>query len=661
MKNIKISIIINIDDSIYLTECLDSLISQRFKNIELFFVNSQQYDLKPIIAKYENEFSNIFIVNEKNFNIAYTTVIKQISGKYLLFLDSNDFLLSDSLKTLYEKAELKQSDILLFKSIDFLNSYDTYQSNEYDPILNEYVNKTFNVDDINKQLLFNLDTNIKIFYLTSFLKKNISLFSNNTIQIDYMLNFKSLFFANKISYTDYAFYAKRIFNKNDKYHKIDLNDFCVMLSNYISFFIIYKKFYSFKRYILNKYVSIVKNYFYSLSEEDKYNYFKSIKQILIKYDFITYNDYYENINPENTIFISLMQKSMSYQDYKINIDIEKNKNQQLLSVIMPIYNGKKDIIKKAFESIYYQTIGFKNIELIMVDDASSDDEGKNYIRKLSDLYPNVISIFLDRNKGSGNARNQGIKIASTNYIMFLDHDDTYTENACKVLFDNIINEDVDVVSGNYVNNTPGAHRIIHWEKRNIPDLYTKIHNLHENPNLLKIYPSIWCKIFKKSFLLDNGIKFKNFRAGQDLIFYQEVLCKVNSMKFIKDIIVNYSFRKGNSINNGSISLNRSKNILKEYIRVYYKSYSLIHNEIPEYSYIPLNNINGWVNNKLFETNFNFKDFKEICEYSKDLFELFNNNEKNKPVKKYEKIYEYISENQIELAYEFYQKHQKINN
>jgi len=125
------------------------------------------------------------------------------------------------------------------------------------------------------------------------------------------------------------------------------------------------------------------------------------------------------------------------------------------------------------------------------------------------------------------------------------------------------------------------------------------------------------------------------------------------------LIVNYSFRKGNSINKGSISLNRSKEILKTYINVYYTSYNLINNELPEYSYLALNNLNSWLNNKFFDTNFDYDNFKEICDFSQELFELFNNNDKTKPIKQYEQIYEDIANNNIPEAYIFYKKNNNV--
>jgi glycosyltransferase involved in cell wall biosynthesis len=89
----------------------------------------------------------------------------------------------------------------------------------------------------------------------------------------------------------------------------------------------------------------------------------------------------------------------------------------LISVIMPLYN-KRHFIKRAIESIQKQT--FANWELIIVDDGSTDGS--------SEMIPKDdprIKLFIQENKGPGAARNNGVKIASGDFITFLDADDYY--------------------------------------------------------------------------------------------------------------------------------------------------------------------------------------------------------------------------------------------
>lgn len=119
-----------------------------------------------------------------------------------------------------------------------------------------------------------------------------------------------------------------------------------------------------------------------------------------------------------------------------------------ISIIVPVFNVE-DTLQDALDSIKNQSIGFENLEVIFVDDKSTDDSS-NIIRDFSKRYDNVKSICLSENSGfAGKPRNVGIENATAPYLMFLDPDDIFLEDACEVLYDNITENDLELVSGNY--------------------------------------------------------------------------------------------------------------------------------------------------------------------------------------------------------------------
>lgn len=117
-----------------------------------------------------------------------------------------------------------------------------------------------------------------------------------------------------------------------------------------------------------------------------------------------------------------------------------------LSVIVPIYNSEKHL-RCALDSIINQTMDLKDIEVIMVNDGSCD--GSNQImEEYNERYDNFISIHFNENTGSpSKPRNIGIETASSDYIMFLDSDDLLDKDACESLYNIMISEDADFVSG----------------------------------------------------------------------------------------------------------------------------------------------------------------------------------------------------------------------
>lgn len=92
-----------------------------------------------------------------------------------------------------------------------------------------------------------------------------------------------------------------------------------------------------------------------------------------------------------------------------------------VSIIIPNYNNEK-YLEECIESIERQT--YNNIEIVIVDDFSTDNSRK-IINNLQKKYNNIKVILLQQNKGVSNARNEGLKAASGEYVTFIDSDDYY--------------------------------------------------------------------------------------------------------------------------------------------------------------------------------------------------------------------------------------------
>lgn len=191
----------------------------------------------------------------------------------------------------------------------------------------------------------------------------------------------------------------------------------------------------------------------------------------------------------------------------------------LISVIMPIYNAEK-YLEGTIQSIINQTFGFENIELILVDDNSSDSSG-DIIREFSNKYINVKSFFSDKNHGfPGYGRNVGLKKATADYIMFIDNDDQYEPDFCEKVYNTIEKEKCDVVSANF--------HIIEDKVIIKEDVFSRINSdvvLKEGMKFVDLskYRNvtdsvIWTKIFKKSIIAENNITFVEDRLSEDRLF-----------------------------------------------------------------------------------------------------------------------------------------------
>ena len=95
--------------------------------------------------------------------------------------------------------------------------------------------------------------------------------------------------------------------------------------------------------------------------------------------------------------------------------------EKMISIIIPLYN-KATCIRKTVEAILGQP--YKNIELIVVDDGSTD----NSVSMLEGLIDHRLKIFKKSNGGPSSARNLGVKYASSQWIYFIDADDIIENN-----------------------------------------------------------------------------------------------------------------------------------------------------------------------------------------------------------------------------------------
>lgn len=184
----------------------------------------------------------------------------------------------------------------------------------------------------------------------------------------------------------------------------------------------------------------------------------------------------------------------------------------VLSVIVPCYNVEA-YVERCIQSILHQTIGLDKMEILLVNDASTDhtlDILKNYEKQ----YPqNIHVIDLEQNAGPSHARNVGIKHASTEYIAFVDSDDWIQPEMYEDLYVNGIAQGCDLAMCGFKRCVEYPDRQIQSEEaeRGIVAIQGEdIRSIVLGEYRTNVYA--WNKIYKKS----DFIKWE--------IFYPEGLC-----------------------------------------------------------------------------------------------------------------------------------------
>lgn len=250
-----------------------------------------------------------------------------------------------------------------------------------------------------------------------------------------------------------------------------------------------------------------------------------------------------------------------------------------ISIIIPIFNVE-DYLREALESVVRQTIGFECLEVIMVNDCSTDNSAR-IMEEYASKYDNFIAINLQKNSGAaGKPRNIGMEKAKSDYLMFLDPDDYFVDNACENLYKKINEEKVDIVFGKYEVEYENGDKI----KPSFQLFNSDVHEIKAlNDEDKKIFfgapPSIWTKIFKKKFVRTNKIIFPENIPAQDLVFFVHSLIKANGVVYINKNIVKYRKRMNN---NKSISFNRNKKYMLGLTQAYKETYYVCYENKEEF-------------------------------------------------------------------------------
>lgn len=211
-----------------------------------------------------------------------------------------------------------------------------------------------------------------------------------------------------------------------------------------------------------------------------------------------------------------------------------------VSVIVPVYNTE-GYLDECLNSLQNQT--FRDIEIICVNDGATDRSPE--ILKEHERWDKRIKIINQENKGVSAARNKGIENARGDYIMFLDSDDAFVPYACEKAYNVAANNEVNVAEFGVKNFTDGEAYDLNGESYDDSKIIVRTKKENENPFGALDFSCgvIWNKIWKKSFIEENNLKFKEgIYRGEDSLF--NMLAGTKLDKFVKDDNVLHFYRTG---------------------------------------------------------------------------------------------------------------------
>lgn len=204
------------------------------------------------------------------------------------------------------------------------------------------------------------------------------------------------------------------------------------------------------------------------------------------------------------------------------------------SIIVPVYNTKKEFFEECVESIKKQS--YDKYEVIIVDDGSKKEYRENYCKIVK--ADNRFSIYSQNNLGVSVARNRGVQHATGDYILFVDADDwvepdllekmneiiDFYKNKCELILFQHYTEQEEYKKQSI--------RLLDLKDKSklIQRLMDENNWLNEESNL-RHFGAVWNKCYKRKYIIDNFIKLE-----PDIKYSEDVLYSIKSLFLANNII-----------------------------------------------------------------------------------------------------------------------------
>ncbi len=212
-----------------------------------------------------------------------------------------------------------------------------------------------------------------------------------------------------------------------------------------------------------------------------------------------------------------------------------------VSVIVPCYNVEK-FLDRAIGSMVNQTIGFENIELILVNDLSTDGTLEK-LREYEAKYPESIMLIpLEHNVKQGAARNIAIGYATGEYVCYMDADDYLVPNALEKLY-RVAKENRAEITGylfKYV--YEGVPDDVTQTKSDKPNEMINIETKNDRIAFIfsdKIIRGCWNKFYEREFILKNDLKYAEGIFDEESLFTYPAYMAVKRYYMLNEYLYRY--------------------------------------------------------------------------------------------------------------------------
>lgn len=232
-------------------------------------------------------------------------------------------------------------------------------------------------------------------------------------------------------------------------------------------------------------------------------------------------------------------------------------NNPLVSIVVPVYNAES-FIRPTLDTICKQS--HHNLEIILVNDGSSDGTAP-----VLDEYATRdarIRVIHKGNQGAAAARNDGLDVATGEFVIVLDSDDLFDPDMVKIMVERALEQQVDIVLCNASTEFSNSQEVLHEACQNMA-LAKEVLNITnccprvDAPQyLFQIFKFgvAWNKLMRMEFVRKHGLRFQLLSSSNDFYFSHSALILAESVSLVDKELIHYQIR------NNSISHSKERNI-----------------------------------------------------------------------------------------------------
>ena len=473
---VKISVIIpvfNVEN--YLSRCLDSVINQTLKDIEIICVDDGSTDNSfNILNDYKNADDSIQVYQQENggHSAATNSGLKHVNGDYIFFVDSDDWIELDALEKLYNNAIENDSDLVLYDSIEHLPE-NQFRERRYG-ILNELKNDVFDYKSEKRLILNSFYVQWSKLYKTSFFRQHNLKLPDFRLYEDIGLNVAAITFAKRITYLpEILYHYNRLNDSSLQNTKIEMNRSKIIFDVifYIERFLIENDLFSYLELnFLEFKIKQPKIIFENLDDASREDFYQDLRNCFLSIDsnpkklsqlpfefysffvhvitlknyeqYSNFSFYKQNVNELFFDYIDKNDLDLKLNNFKDNL-LDKNSD---IIISLTSFPERINEVPYTIYSLLNQSLKPSKVVLWLAIDEFPKKE-KDLPEKLLNLKNNGLSIGWCNNLKSFKKLIPSLKEYPSNIIVTADDDIFYQKDWLKSLYDAYLNNPNSIICG----------------------------------------------------------------------------------------------------------------------------------------------------------------------------------------------------------------------